>query len=154
MILAILRREKRRGVVTMGCASSNWPGARPPSSSGAARRPRRQSSMQVGPGRSSCRPFGLPFGDSMISPVRLLWLAASAVGRRAGYTQRRVAWAIDLPFRFSPVLSIGLTRGSGARVPQMRFAQPSGPDRCSRIICRHGPSTSEGRFGGLKHEAL
>jgi hypothetical protein len=105
---------------------------------------RRRSSTRVGPGRSSCQPFGLPFVDSMISPVRLLWLAASAVGRQAGYTQRRVAWAIDLPFRFSPVLSIDPIRGSGARVPQMRFAQPSGPDWCSLVICRYGPHTRRG----------
>lgn len=66
----------------------------------------RRSSMLGAPGRSSCRPFGLAAlrrGDSMICLGRLLWLAASAVGRRAGYTQRREAGAIDLPILFSLV---------------------------------------------------
>jgi|LDZU01.1.fsa_nt_gi hypothetical protein len=39
MILAILRRKQRRGAVTLGCASSSLPGARPHSPSAPARRP-------------------------------------------------------------------------------------------------------------------
>ncbi|KUK43412.1 MAG: hypothetical protein XD72_2220 [Methanothrix harundinacea] len=101
----IRRRDQRRGIKSRGWCIVQFAGSSPtfglcvsPSP------PCSRSSTRVVPGRSSCRPFGLPAlrrGDSMISPVRLLWLAASAVGRRAGYTQRRKAWAVDLPSLFS-----------------------------------------------------